>query len=89
MRNLEEDKAMFNATLSLKRNPISAKQLNRNLIRFPFMTGKVFAGIYWNALKLYLKKIPFYPHPRKLAKSQLEVQAEKPTGILPRSKKAV
>jgi DUF1365 family protein len=28
------------------------------------MTVKVAAAIYWQALKLWLKGIPFYPHPK-------------------------
>jgi hypothetical protein len=27
------------------------------------MTGKVIAAIYWQALKLWLKRSPYYPHP--------------------------
>jgi hypothetical protein len=39
------------------------------------MTLKVIAGIYWNALRLRLKKIPFYTHPSK-RKSTIEVHAK-------------
>ena len=31
--------------------------------RHPFMTGKVVAAIYWQALRLWWKRCPFHPHP--------------------------
>ena len=27
------------------------------------MTGKVIAAIYWQALRIKLKGVPYYPHP--------------------------
>ncbi|MCK7502549.1 MAG: DUF1365 domain-containing protein [Comamonadaceae bacterium] len=33
------------------------------LARWPFMTVKVIAAIYWQALRLKLKGVPFCPHP--------------------------
>jgi DUF1365 family protein len=27
------------------------------------MTARVTGAIYWQALRLWLKRIPFYPHP--------------------------
>ena len=33
------------------------------LIRFPAMTIKVLSMIYWQAFRLWLKKIPYYGHP--------------------------
>lgn len=59
----EDDRKHFDATLSLKRQPYS--QLARVLIRYPFMTVRVTMGIYWQALKLWLKKAPFYDHPKE------------------------
>lgn len=54
---------MFDATLILQRQPLTSNALNRILIQYPFMTVKVIAAIYWQALQLWLKRIPFYAHP--------------------------
>ncbi len=47
------------ATLRLYREEATAASLNRILIRFPFMTLKVISAIYWQALRLALKGVPF------------------------------
>ena len=36
------------------------------LLRYPLITARVSAAIYWQAAMLYLKKCPFYPHPKSL-----------------------
>lgn len=68
MENRQTDnngnKKVFDATLVMRRLPISSWNLATTLLRFPLMTGKVIAGIYFQALSLWLKKIPFYPHPK-------------------------
>lgn len=64
MQNWREEEAQFFATLKLEKQPWSVQALNRLLWRFPWMTGKVIAGIYWQALRLWLKRIPFYSHPK-------------------------
>jgi DUF1365 family protein len=53
----------FNAKLMMKRYPINDQNLRLMLLKFPFMTGKVIGAIYWQALKLKLKGVPFYAHP--------------------------
>lgn len=57
------DLRIFDAALALRREPLS----DGVLVRYPFMTLKVIAAIHWQALRLWLKRIPFYPHPTKLS----------------------
>lgn len=56
---------IIDVTMSLKRRRWSATALNWLLIKYPFISFQVVAGIYWQALLLYLKKIPFVPHPNR------------------------
>jgi DUF1365 family protein len=63
MENAEDGRRIFTSTLALRRRPITGGNLVRVLLRFPLMTAKVVAAIYWQALRLRLKKVPFFPHP--------------------------
>jgi DUF1365 family protein len=42
---------------------MTAFNMARVLVQFPVVTVKVVAGIYFEALRLWLKKTPFYTHP--------------------------
>jgi DUF1365 family protein len=64
MDDLQRGRKVFDATLCLQRRPLTGPELVRALVRFPFMTGQVVFGIYWQALRLRLKGIPFFDHPR-------------------------
>jgi DUF1365 family protein len=62
---------VFDATLTLERVPISPWSLARALASFPFMTLQVIAAIYWEALRLSIKRIPFHPHPGRAGSRSL------------------
>lgn len=63
MNVLEGEEKLFDATLSLRRQSINGAHLAAVLIRFPAITVKVIAAIYWQALRLWLKQIPLFDHP--------------------------
>ncbi|MDX1605444.1 MAG: DUF1365 domain-containing protein, partial [Candidatus Competibacterales bacterium] len=60
---LRDGVRQFDATLTLQRRPIDGFGLARALWRYPAMTARVSAAIYWQALRLWLKRIPLYDHP--------------------------
>jgi DUF1365 family protein len=53
----------FDATLALRRAPLTGRSLAGALLRFPFMTLRVIAAIHWQALRLWFKRIPVHTHP--------------------------
>ena len=53
------------ATLKLNAHPINQSQLNNVLLAYPFMTLKVMGAIYWQAMRLLAKRLPFVSHPNK------------------------
>ena len=57
---------VFDATLRMRREEISGSALARTLLRYPWMTARVAAGIYWQALRLRLKRTPYHEHPDRL-----------------------
>lgn len=52
----------FEAALDLQKIPLSSATLRQALISIPSMTIKTVAGIYWQATKLFFKRMPIYMH---------------------------
>lgn len=63
MENYDEEAKVFDATLQLRRQAISSASLARALLVYPLITLKVTMAIYYQALRLWLKRTPFYNHP--------------------------
>lgn len=55
-----KDERVFISTLTGIKKPLSNRNLFWYSIRFPFLTLRIIALIHWNALLLWLKKIPYH-----------------------------
>lgn len=58
-----KDQKQFDATLAMKKREITKTSLFKAWLFAPLMPIKVVAGIYWQAAKLFAKRIPFIAHP--------------------------
>ena len=67
MANDEGSTEVFRARLELLRRPWSRAALWRAALLAPLMALRVHAAIYWQALRLWSKRVPFHPHPAKAA----------------------
>jgi len=65
MKNLRGGRPFFDATMMLRRRELCGGTLTRVLVQYPLMTAKVIGAIHWQALKLWMKGAPMYPHPSK------------------------
>lgn len=72
MQNALHGEKIFDASLNLKRKEITGASLARVLLMYPFMTLKVIVAIHWQALRLWLKRVPVYDH----AKTQEKLQGK-------------
>ena len=48
--------------LNLTRIELNSGSVFRVLVSIPSMAIKTVIGIYWQAIKLFLKRVPFYAH---------------------------
>jgi hypothetical protein len=61
----ENAQKIFDATLMMSSIELNNENLRRCFLSIPSMTIKTLAGIYWQALKLFIKGVPYVAHARK------------------------
>jgi len=71
----KHEKRFFISTLSGSRKELTNGRVLLYALRFPLITVQVIGLIHWNALKLWLKKIPFH---RKAAHPDLQREVMRP-----------
>ncbi|MEZ8741776.1 DUF1365 domain-containing protein [Photobacterium swingsii] len=68
--DIEVEKAItkiFDASMMMKHEPFTSSSLRKQMMVTPIMTAKVVIGIYWQALKLWIKGVRFHDHPESAA----------------------
>lgn len=65
MGSSEGGRQVFEAELELERRPLTPRSFLGALARHPALPQQVSAAIYFQALRLWLKRIPFHTHPSK------------------------
>lgn len=58
------DKLQFVASFDYQRQPFTHKNFLKGILCQPFFSLHTVLGIYWQALKLFVKRIPIYNHPK-------------------------
>lgn len=58
-----EGRRVLHASFGGTRHPLTDREILRAVLRHPLMTVKVFAGIHWEALRLWRKGLKVYGHP--------------------------
>jgi uncharacterized protein len=65
MKNQRAGGSLFDATLALERHEITGRSLAGALVRYPCASLLTLGRIYWQALQLRLKRVPFHAHPAR------------------------
>jgi len=78
IENHRQGEKIFDVILQLERRELTTANLARSLIRYPLITGYVLTAIYWQALSLWMKRVPYYPHPKHSQSSEQSKSSRTP-----------
>lgn len=67
MRLLRQGNKQFYVDMLLRPEPLNATTMAQLPKQYPLQTLKIVGRIYWQALKLWLKRIPFCGHPASVS----------------------
>ena len=62
IENRDQTGKLFDATLTMIQKPLTSRNLLRELVKTPVLTAAVVIKIYWQALKLWVKGVPYVPY---------------------------
>jgi len=65
MQNYHDGERVFESRLLAERRALTGPQLAGALLRNPCVTAVGHLAIYWQAARLWAKRVPFFPHPDK------------------------
>ncbi len=63
IRQTDTEGPLLHASFTGRRRELSDRSLLSTFFRYPLMTFKVIAGIHWEALQIWRKKVPLQPRP--------------------------
>ena len=79
MKNFSQEnkQLVFDATLTMNRRELTNWNMSKTLFSSPFMTGKVISAIYYQALKMWIRRFPFIDHPKHSSQPSINMEAPK------------
>jgi DUF1365 family protein len=72
MHEHERGRRIFDAHLWGRRLPLTSGAIVSLLLRYPLLTSRVIAAIHWQALRLYMKGVPFHRQPQPTPQQQTQ-----------------